>query len=420
MTNLAHSDLWVQSARLSRCVASQLRPPARTSVGWLRARAVSLQFVLVVVVTLACTSLNWVSAQMDPLIGVTNGQEIILVVEGLSVPADGRATTGSELAVEDALRNAVQQVASGYFDQDTLFDNYQRLHDSVVTDVLNSDSPDTDAPDVVRLIRILGQGFGGDGIYRVSAEVGVRQAWLERNLRKLILTNNDTRIVVLSAGSSNAATSTGLLNDLRGHLSELGYSVVMGPSHMPRGLGTTTSIADTALHVGADLALVVDLWSHEDMTPPAELERAGLHSATVSLAFDLVSMADGQVIYSASDARPAAGINLEAAVQSALAELVPPLQGALEQRLANWTQSNLVDSYRLEIADLNNFGQLNNVVDYLDSHAQAVTMRAYDNGVGIVELDYTGAPDELVRLLTQEGLAITHLSGHIIGASIAE
>jgi hypothetical protein len=47
-------------------------------------------------------------------------------------------------------------------------------------------------------------------------------------------------------------------------------------------------------------------------------------------------------------------------------------------------------------------------------------MRAYGDGRGIIELDYSGAPDELVRLLAQEGLAITQLHGHTIRAHTLE
>ncbi|MEM7736114.1 MAG: hypothetical protein AAF267_10020 [Deinococcota bacterium] len=360
--------------------------------------------------TSVVTATSWVSAQMDPLIGATNGQEVILVVEGLSVPEDGRATTGSDLAVEDALRNAVQQVARSYLNNDALFDNYQPLRDSVATD----------SSGAARLIRILGQGFGGDGIYRVTAEVGVRQAWLERDLRNLILNNNDTRIVVIPASQSDATSSGSLLSNIRGYLVDRGYSVVMDATYMPRGVQALADVADTALHFGADLALIVDLWFHEDMTPPEALERAGLHSVTVSVAFDLVSMADGHVVYSNSDARPGAGIHVEAAIQQALDDLMPPLQAALEAHLADWAQTQLDNLYMLEIADLQDFGQLNNVVNYLDSHAQAVTMRAYNDGIGVIELDYTGAPDELVRLLTQEGLAITQLRGNTIRVQAAQ
>jgi hypothetical protein len=365
--------------------------------------------------TLFVTGFSWTHAQLDPLIGLTNGQEVILIVEGLSAPEDGLATTGSNLAIEDALRKAVQQVARSYFDSDAMFDNHQGLQESIALGSL-----DADTPDVARLIRIVGQGFGGDGIYRVTAEVAVKRTWLERDLRNLVLTNNDTRIVVISADNIASSPAPMLLSDVRGHLTDLGYNVVMDTAQNPYDLHTASSVADTALRFGADLALVVDLWFHENMTPPAALERVGLHSATVGLAFDLVSVADGSVVYSDSDARPATGISTEAAIQQALDELVSSLQVDLEAHLVKWTQTNVANSYTLKIDQVSDFEQLNNVVSYLDNYAQAVTMRAYGDGRGIIELDYSGAPDELVRLLAQEGLAITQLHGHTIRAHTLE
>lgn len=330
-------------------------------------------------------------------------QEIVLSVRGASAPTDGRAATGRSLAIDDALRNAVQQGVGTYVNSDTLVENFMLIEDRIVTR----------AAGFARLIEITEEGFDDSGLYRVSAEVAVSGDALRDNLREIIRANGDPRIMIAAREETPGQslipyTVTNLRRDLLG----IGFSLVETGNQLP-DFGDIDAVANQALRFGADLALLVDVQASEAPNPPAALRNAGLTSVSTTLSLNLVDMTSSRIIYSDVGTTPGASVTAAAAAQNGLERTLPPLQASLSDELVRWLQGagDADRVYTLTLRGLSGYAQAGEFIDALgaERNTARLELRNFSGGTATLDLDYQGTRDGLLALLGELGWNIVEI-----------
>lgn len=335
-------------------------------------------------------------------------QERTLIVEGLAAPQDGSVATGRSLAIDDALRNAVQQGVGTYLRAETVVENFQLIEDRIVTQTEG----------YARLLRVLEEGFDHQGLYRLQAEVAVSSVALEQSLRDIIRANGDPRIMIAvreqSMGQSLAPFT---VTRLRRELLAMGYSVIESGNVLP-DFANPEAVAAQALSFGADLALLVDMQSSANPNPPAVMQGTGLTSANATLSVNVVDMVNSRIVFSDVGNAAGAGGGLEAAAQQALERILPELQTGLLAELGRWIQGagQSARLYTLQVEGLANYSQAGQVLDTLLSSRSAAgaQLRSFSGGVAMVELDYSGSREGLLAFLSERGWDIIAVVGNTI------
>lgn len=331
------------------------------------------------------------------LASVGVAQEIVLTVQGASAPDDGRAATGRSLAIDDALRNAVQQGVGTYVNSETLVENFVLIEDRIVTR----------AAGFARLIEITQEGFDDSGLYRITAEVAVSGDALRDNLRDIIRSNGDPRIMIAAREETPSQSLIPYtVTTLRRDLLDVGFSLVETGNQLP-DFGDIDAVANQALRFGADLALLVDVQASEAPNPPEVLRNAGLTSVSTTLSLNLVDMASSRIIYSDVGTNPGASVTAAAAAQNGLEDTLPPLQTSLSDELVRWLQGagDADRVYTLTVQGLGGYAQAGELMDALNTNRNTarVELRSFRGDTATLDLDYQGTRDGLLALLGELG-----------------
>lgn len=325
-----------------------------------------------------------------------------LIIDAIGL-ADASLSGARELAVDDALRNAIQEGVGVYLESETLVENYVLVEDRILTKTQG----------FARLLEVLEEGVQDDGLFRLRAKVAVSEGKLEQNLKDIIQANGNPRIMIAAKEDvPHASMIPFTVTKLRSGLLELGYSLVETGNTVP-DFGDIEGVAGQALAMGADLALLVDIQATENENAPAVIRNAGFESVFTNMSLNVIEMGSSRVIYSQSfsPATGTAASTADAAIRQAIEGLLPEVQASLVPELSSWLQgAGQADKlYRLTIHNVGSYSHIGALLDTFNTNEgmDKVTMRSFRDGVAEVELEYQGTREGLLAFLENQGVMIT-------------
>lgn len=324
-------------------------------------------------------------------------------VVGLSSSQGQSLVAQRESAIQDALRNAVQQVVGVHLSTSTLVENYELVEDRVYSR----------AAGVALLSRIVEEGPTSEGTYRVLAEVAVNEADVVQELHALIRANGDPRVLVVALGGNSAARSL-TIAVLEDDLLRSGFSVVVGMRDLPTGPD-----GSEALRVGADLLATVDIDEHENSNTSAVLRGANLVSVTATLTARLIAPASGRVIDVQLASSTKAGTDRGTAAREAVQSAAAVLGKELAEAAGAWLQGTS-DAQRVSVLILEGsfgFDDVQGLTTELElRYGATTTLRTFSTGNAVLEVDFIGRAQGLLSVLTELGWDVVALEGDRITA----
>lgn len=336
--------------------------------------------------------------------------EMIVTVEGLADPAQANAR---DIALDDAMRNALQEGVGVYLESETLVENYTLVEDRILTK----------AQGFARVIDIISEGTEADGLFHLKANIAVSEAALEADLKAIIQANGDPRIMIAAKEQvPNQSMIPFTVTKIRSELLKLGFSLVETGNTIP-DFGDIEAVSRQALAMGADLALLIDIQASENENAPAVVRNAGFESVFSNLSINVAEMYGSRILYSDtfSPVTGTAASTADEATRKGIESLIPAVNASLIPELSRWIQgAGQADKlYLLSLSNVASYSQIGQLLDALNAHEGVlqVNMRNFAGGQAEVELEYQGTRAGLLALLDAQGLDITGVQDRAISLS---
>lgn len=325
-------------------------------------------------------------------------------VVGLSNLQGASLTAQREAAIQDALRNAVQQVVGVLLSTSTLVENYELVEDRIYSR----------AAGIAILSEIAEEGPTSTGLYRVVAEVIVHEAELAQELHALIRANGDPRILVEASGGApaNRSLTVAVLEDA---LIQQGFTVVIGANDESTG-----GAVGRTLYVGADLLARVEITEHENLNTPQAMRDAMLSSVTISSIVRLVEAASGRVVAVERATSTRVGSGRTRAAQEAAQQSAARLGDAVSQAAVTWFQaSGTVHPVSVIVLEGDfDFSDIQQLITELETrHGASTTLRSFTSHSAVLEVTLTGRVQGILPVVTELGWEIIAIDGVHITAS---
>ncbi len=346
------------------------------------------------------------------LAGILTGPVVGQSVPDAIVTVVGRATSGDpslplarEAALQDALRNAIQQVVGVLLTSTTLVENYELVRDRISSQTAG----------VAYLVRVVDEGYAEDGSYRIVAEVAVREASVEALLRSAIQAIGDPRVVIQVHGQPKSLTAT-VLHEVQSLVVGQGFYVLIEQS--PPAVMTSTLEGGS---IGADMIVQIRYEVTENATPIAAIREAGLASADATLVVDVIDASTGRVILTEARrvTRPASTFDL--AAKEAVVLSIERLAPQLEHGLRAWVQgiSETRRTVLIRLSGIASFEDVQGLMTGLEVWLSTdVHLRQFIGSEAIIELVHTGRIEMVLLSLSELGWTITMVEGGNVAARL--
>lgn len=324
-------------------------------------------------------------------------------VVGFSDLQDSPLPVQREAAIQDALRNAVQQVVGVLLSTSTLVENYELVEDRIFSR----------AAGIALLSGIIEEGVAADGLYRVVAEVVVRESDLAEELHSVIRANGNPKVLVEASGGGHA-TRTLAVAAIQEALVQRGFSVVVGAiSPLAEGAGRR------ALHVGAELVVGLEIDELENVGAPDVLRGAGLASVTVSLVTRLVESASNRLVAVERASSTRVGSGPIAAAREAAQQAATSIGKTISEAAVGWIQESGA-SERLAVIRLEGafeFGDVQQLAAEIELRYRISTsIRTFNTQYAEIEVSAGGRIQAILEVLTDAAWKIVALDGMHITA----
>ncbi|MDR2006866.1 MAG: LPP20 family lipoprotein [Acidaminococcales bacterium] len=349
-----------------------------------------------------------------------------------ALPAEAREVTarGSgdtrEAAVSDALRNAIEQTVGTFVSSETL----------VREQLLVSDQIYAHSKGFVNGFSVISEQVAMDGRYVVSVKANIDTApdsALMRELEKLNLIRHllrDPRIAVTiaeyhaGARIPDAAGETEVI----GALIEAGFTRIVDISRVEavksgkatRALldGDRAAASALAAGYGVDYLIVGEAFREY----VGNIAGSGIFSCRARIEAKLLKADTGEIIAAKGFLAGGADISRNAAAKAALQNAGKLLGEYMVDKLLPYA-GTLDKGLQITITNAYNFSRLSMLESELrkTSGVKEIYIREYNNGVAVIDINYSGSPQSLARILESSSalsLTITAIAGNSIGASV--
>ncbi len=340
---------------------------------------------------------------------------------GQAAPNAGLAVSSArQLALSDALRNAVEQGVGVFLSSETQVKNAELIEDKILKR----------SQGFARLDKILSES-ANNGIYQVRIIATVDGRAIATSLRSIIQGFNDPRIAIVIPESVEG------LRDWNGNaaaialakaLADIGYRVVdqlqieqnVSREELVALTESPRALAQLATRLKVDMILTGRAKATRLPNPPAALVRNNLIPFQGVLELRLVDALTAQVIWTDSFD----GLNYDATIESAVGitfkSIVTEASPAVLSRLNQWIQGAMASApvYLLRAIGFRSFGVFNTFIQRLAASpgVQNVQPRDFDSAGTLVEIEFRGKVEELAVLLEGLGLEVSAITGREIRA----
>jgi hypothetical protein len=325
--------------------------------------------------------------------------------QGVAAIVQGNLDISRDRALDDALRNAVEQATGSLIDNRTLVENYQLLYDKIYSQ----------SRGYVQSYEIIGQDVA-QGLFRITIEAKVSNAALKNDLQALnvLMTQaRKPRVMVLFEQGPTSTIDSGRMAEayISKVLLERGFKLVDGEtvrnsiSHdRIMGLLSGDKSAATAIgsQYGAEILLV---GSARAVSQPVDIDDIKTNSNQAVISARLIRADTGEV--KASETRQAAKphINQLTGMQMAVREASEAIATVLVDRIVQIFQEQIynVTNVKFGLVGLKNYNQLQEVIQVISANIRGIRdifQRNYTMGTAELEIELTGSTQSLAADLS--------------------
>lgn len=341
---------------------------------------------------------------------------------GQAAPNAGQTVSSArQMALSDALRNAVEQGVGVFLTAQTLVQNSELIEDKIYKR----------SQGFARLDQVISEGATANGVYQVRILATVNGRAIATSLRSIIQGFNDPRIAVVIPESVEG------VRDWKGNaagialakaISDIGYRVVdqrqieqnVGREELVALTDSPRALAQLATRLKVDMVLTGRAKATPLPNPPASLVRNNLIPYQGVLELTLVDALTAQVIWTDSFD----GLNYDATIESAVTAtfkaIVSEASSSVVTRLNQWIQGAMSSApvYILKVTGFRSFSTFNAFVQKLSATpgVQNVQPRDFDASGTLIEIEFKGKAEELAVLIENLDLEVTAITGREIRA----
>jgi hypothetical protein len=325
--------------------------------------------------------------------------------QGVAAIVQGNLDISRDKAIEDALRNAVEQATGSLIENETLVENYQVLSDKIYSQ----------SRGYVQSYEVLSEGED-QGLYRVTIQATVASGELKNDLRGLNILMRQVRkprVMVLFEESMSQGVNSGRLAEdaISKVLLERGFKLVdadtvrrnLGQDKV-RGLlaGDQRVAAVISDKFGAEMLL---LGTAQAVTNQVTIGDIKINSNQAVVSAKLVKADTGEVKVSETRQAAKPHVNSLTGIQMALSEASEMLANDMVDQLIQIFRKDVYDvaTVNLTIFGLQGYAQLQEVIQLISDNArgiQEIYQRNYTMGTADLEVELTGSTQSLAADLT--------------------
>jgi hypothetical protein len=326
-----------------------------------------------------------------------------------------------ELAITDALRNAVEIGVGVFLTSQTQTKNFELLEDKIFKQ----------SKGFARVKEIISEGATPSGAYRVRIKAVVSSQKLVTSLRQVIRGFNDPRIGVYLKETLDGKPAPGQAGSvaLAKALVNLGFRV-LDPQQLEAKLSRDKLIASLenpqALRqaqttLGVDLIVTGTVRGTRITNPPKEVTDSGNLSISTVLETKLIDIKTAQIVWTDQYTDAEIGLAIDETASRAARNTAALSLNDLIERLLQYVQqgSDAAPSvYLVKVSGFKSYGAFNAFVQKLSTQTGVSNVQARDFGkISEIEVEFKGTVQGLAQLLDKLGLEITAVTGGEIRAN---
>jgi hypothetical protein len=353
---------------------------------------------------------QWVFLILVLVLVSQNGFSQDTTVESQGVAAiQGNLDISRDNAIQDALRNAVEQATGSLIENQTLVENYQLLSDKIYSQ----------SKGYVQSYEVISEGTD-QGLFRVTVRATVSDDNLKNDLKALNVLMRQVRkprVMVLFQDSSNSGLDSGRMAE--GYISKIlldkGFKLVdadtvrrnIGHDKVMGLLAGDEKVA-TAIGAkyGAEILLVGSAQAVSQQVTIGELK---INSNQAALSAKVIRADTGEVQVSETAQASKPHVNKLTGIQLAMSEASDLLANVLVDKITSIFQQQVysVTSVKLIVYGLKDFNQLQEVIQLLSTNIRGVKemyQRNYAMGTAELEVELTGTTQSVAADLTSRKL----------------
>lgn len=332
-------------------------------------------------------------------------QSSIIESQGVAAIVQGNLDISRDKAIEDALRNAVEQATGSLIENETLVENYQLLSDKIYSQ----------SRGYVQSYEVLNEK-AEEGLYRVSIQATVASGELKHDLRALNILMRQVRkprVMVLFEETLSQDVDSGRLAEdaISKVLLERGFKLVdadtvrrnLGRDKV-RGLlaGDERIAAVISDKYGADMLLIGSAQAASSQVTIGDVQ---INSNQAVISAKLVRADTGEVKVSETRQAAKPHVNSLTGIQMAINEAGELLANDMIDKMIQIFQKQVynVANVNLTIHGLQGYAHLQEVIQLISDNVrgvQEIYQRNYTMGTAELEVELTGSTQSLAADLT--------------------
>ena len=325
--------------------------------------------------------------------------------QGVAAIVQGNLDISRDKAIEDALRNAVEQATGSLVENETLVENYQLLSDKIYSQ----------SKGYVQSYEVLDEK-AEEGLYRVTIQATVASGELKNDLRALNILMRQVRkprVMVLFEDALSQDVNTGRLAEdaVSKVLLERGFKLVdadvvrrsLGRNGV-RGLlaGDERVAAAVGDKYGAEMLLI---GTAQATTNEVTIGDVRINSSQAVVSAKLVRADTGEVKVSETRQAAKPHVNSLTGKQMAITEACEYLANDMIDKMIDIFQEQVynIANVNLTIHGLQGYAQLQEVIQLISDNVRGIKeiyQRNYTMGTADLEVELTGSTQSLAADLT--------------------
>jgi hypothetical protein len=336
---------------------------------------------------------------------IAHSQSTIVESQGVAAIVQGNRDIARDKAIEDALRNAVEQATGSLIENETLVENYQLLSDKIYSQ----------SKGYVQTYEVLDEKVD-QGLYRVTIQATVASGELKHDLRALNVLMRQVRkprVMVLFEESISEGVNSGRLAEdaISKVLLDSGFKLVdadtvrhnLGQDKV-QGLlaGDGRVAAVISDKYGAEMLL---LGTAQAVTNQVTIGDIKINSNQAVISAKLVRADTGEVKVSETRQAAKPHVNSLSGIQMAISEASELLANDLIDQIIQIFHEEVYNivNVNLIIFGLQGYGHLQEVILLISDNVRGIKeiyQRNYTMGTAELEVELTGSTQSLASDLT--------------------
>jgi len=301
-----------------------------------------------------------------------SAQAKIVTAKGISDIIEGKKAKTRSIALNNAKRSAVEQVAGAFVQSRSTVNDFVIAQDKIYSSSSGNISTYT----------ILAEGVNDFGAYEVEIEANVDVQELLVDIKKILKVNGWSRKprITLNVKSNNSSLGNTLQSLFTSTLNKNGFEVFDNSKKVKTGF---------VLEINADL-----------LTNNSDYQGVSIASNSLSIVTNVTRTDDGQVIASISQQSSKAGSNLAKIIQQLSTKLVRKSWRGLKNKILDFWQEEqyIARSIYLNVEELRTYQQAKSFSQSLKQSVSGildVELSEFSTDKSQYLLKYKGWPEQL-------------------------